>query len=664
MLPSLRSKIIVLILFVLVVTGASITFFTKKDVGKAMLEAEVRSVANSLGLIHTTIKGEYEGLLDYKVSTVQARKSQLRHMASTGLSLCREYLDMVESGLLTREAARIRLVNLFSSIRSGAGEMLTIIDPEDRIIFHPDTSKTGRSMADLTDMKGRAITRIVREQDSMYGGNFAVFTWDDSPGERSGKQLGYFLPFGAWDWIVGAVISVDDISVQEHQKIRELVKGLETTLAKIRIAQTGGVTIFNTAKQPVTIHPEQSSLPDSIMTTLIENAGTDKGFVRYTEQKEGGSQEMLARAFFFKPLGWYVTAFVPAAEIQEPANNLVTRQTMVILVISLIGLILGLVFAGRISGPLKELTGFAKELPGMDLTTQSSAATTPIDHLTTRSRDEVSRLAAAFVFMLAELRKNVTHLMEVTASRERIQSELNVAKEIQEGILPKIFPAFPDRKEIQLFASLESAKQVGGDLYDFFFIDPNRLCFVIGDVSDKGVPAALFMAITMTLIRSTAEEHDDPAEIMTRVNDKLSRENPNSMFVTLFIGILDTSTGHVSYANGGHNPAILITNDGHPLFQEGLSGLVVGGMEGVPYTGLSFDMHPGETVFLYTDGVTEALDADKNLFSDQRLLDEVTVNRQADPETLIQAIRESVSNHVGTAPQSDDITMLALRYTG
>ncbi len=358
-----------------------------------------------------------------------------------------------------------------------------------------------------------------------------------------------------------------------------------------------------------------------------------------------------------------MTAFVPAEEIEEPADALVSRQTMLILAVSLVGLILGLIFAGRISGPIKELTGFAKDLPTMDLTTQSSEITS-IDHLATRSRDEVSRLAAAFVFMLAELRKNVSHLMEVTASKERIQSELNVAKEIQEGILPKIFPAFPDRQDIQLFASLESAKQVGGDLYDFFFMDEKRLCFVVGDVSDKGVPAALFMAITMTLIRSTAEEHDDPAEIMTRVNDKLSRENPNSMFVTLFIGILDTVTGHVSYANGGHNPPILIRNNGDTLYQEGISGLVVGGMEGIPYMGLEFDLHPGETVFLYTDGVTEALDPDKNLFSDERLLNDVTTNRQADPEGLIHAVRVSVRQHVGTAPQSDDITMLALRYEG
>ncbi|WP_462323720.1 SpoIIE family protein phosphatase [Desulfoplanes sp.] len=663
MLPSLRSKIIVLILFVLMVTGASITFFTKKDVGKAMLEAEVRSVANALGLIQTTIRGEYEGLLDYKVSTVQARKKQLRHMASTGLSICREYLDMVESDLMTRSQARERLVTIFSSIRSGAGEMLTIIGPDDDIIFHPDGTKTGKSMTGLRDMKGRAITRVVRNQDSMYGGTFAVFTWDGTTDQKSGKQLGYFRPFTPWGWIVGAVISVDDISVQEHQKIRELVKVLETTLATIRIAQTGGISIFNQARQPVTIHPEQSALDGSTMTALMANARAGKGFVTYVSREDGNEREMLARTFFFKPLGWYVTAFVPAEEIEEPANALVTRQTLLILAVSLVGLILGLIFAGRISGPIKELTGFAKDLPDMDLTTPSSE-TTPIDHLSTRSRDEVSRLAAAFVYMLAELRKNVAHLMDVTASKERIQSELNVAKEIQEGILPKIFPAFPDRKEIQLFASLESAKQVGGDLYDFFFMDEQRLCFVVGDVSDKGVPAALFMAITMTLIRSTAEEHDDPAGIMTRVNDKLSKENPNSMFVTLFIGILDTATGHVSYANGGHNPPILIRNNGETFYQDGISGLVVGGMEGVPYMGLEFTMHPGETVFVYTDGVTEALDTDMNLFSDERLLNDVTTSRKADPEALIHAVRVSVKQHVGTAPQSDDITMLALRYEG
>jgi len=331
--------------------------------------------------------------------------------------------------------------------------------------------------------------------------------------------------------------------------------------------------------------------------------------------------------------------------------------------VSLLALILAIAFVHRISGPLNELARFAKELPNQDLTSEASDHTS-IDHLISGHTDEVGRLATAFVFMLSELRTNVANLLEVTSAKERIQSELDVAKEIQEGILPKIFPAFPERQEIQLFASLESAKQVGGDLYDFFFIDDSHLCFVIGDVSDKGVPAALFMAITMTLIRSTAEEHSSPAEIMVRINDKLSRENPNSMFVTLFIGVLNTQTGSVVYASGGHNPPILIKNNGETLYKDGISGLVVGGMEDMPYQELAFDLEPGEKIFLYTDGVTEALDIHQNLFSDKKLLEDVTLNRDADPQALVQKIRESVKKHVQTAPQSDDITMLVLQYNG
>ena len=662
MLPSLRSKILFLVLFILIITAAGIMFFTKKDVGNAMLQAEVRSVSNALGLIHTTIKGEYEGLLDYKVSTVLTRKTQLRHLAGTVLTLCREYRVLSEKDTLTRKQAQQRLLKLLHAIRSESQSTITIFDKHGRILFHPETRRTGTSIAGLKDMKGRLINNIVNGRDSLYGGTFSVFTWTSTQRNRPEKQLGYFIPFPAWGWTIGSMVSLEDISVQEEKKIRELVKVLETTLAKLHIAQTGSVLIFNSNKQIITRHPQQNNLPADIMAELIGNAGSGDHFITYPNPSEDG-RTMLARAFFFKPLDWYVTALVPADEIQEPANALVRRQFLVIMAVSLIALILALAVVHRISGPLNELTRFAKELPNQNLTSVPPDHTS-IDHLIGGHKDEVGRLAEAFVFMLSELRTRVTDLLEVTTAKERIQSELNVAKEIQEGILPKIFPAFPERSEIQLFASLESAKQVGGDLYDFFFIDDTHLCFVIGDVSDKGVPAALFMAIAMTLIRSTAEEHSSPAEIMVRVNDKLSRENPNSMFVTLFIGVMDTQTGKVAYASGGHNPPILIKNTGETLYREGISGLVVGGMEGMPYQELAFDLKPGEKVFLYTDGVTEALNPALELFSDAKLLEDVTRYRDADPQTLVRNIRESVREHVTTAPQSDDITMLVLQYRG
>ncbi len=663
MLPSLRSKIITLVLFILIITAAGIIFFTKKDVGRAMLQAEIRSVSNALGLIHTTIRGEYEGLLDYKVSTVQIRKNQLRHLAGTVQALCREYRTLADKGDLTRKEAQQRLLALLHTIHSESDSSVTIFDNRDHIIFHPDRKKIGISIAHLRNMKGRRITRIIHGHDALYGGTFSVFNWHADTGKKPQKQLGYFIPFAPWGWTIGSFVSVEDISIQEQKKIQELVKVLETTLSKLRIAQTGEVVIFNSSKQLITIRPPQHILPEKVMGNLILNAGSGGTFITYSHNQSGSIRNMLARSFFFKPLDWYVTALVPADEIQKPANTLVGRQSLIILIVSLIALMLALGFVNRISGPLNELTLFAKELPEQDLTA-TSINHTSIDHLISGRNDEVGRLAASFVFMLSELRTNVANLMEVTSAKERIQSELDVAKEIQEGILPKIFPAFPDRSEIQLFASLESAKQVGGDLYDFFFIDDTHLCFVIGDVSDKGVPAALFMAIAMTLVRSTAEEHISPAEIMVRVNDKLSRENPNSMFVTLFIGVMDTQTGRVAYASGGHNPPILIKNTGETQYKEGISGLVVGGMAGMPYQELGFDMKPGEKVFLYTDGVTEALNPELKLFSDAKLLEDVTRYRDADPQTLVERIRESVRLHVKTAPQSDDITMLVLQYRG
>ncbi|MFA6810301.1 MAG: cache domain-containing protein, partial [Desulfoplanes sp.] len=545
MLSSLRSKIIALVLFILIITAAGIMFFTKQDVGKAMLQAEVRSVSNALGLIHTTIKGEYEGLLDYKVSTVQTRKTQLRHLAGTVLALCREYRTLAAEGVLTDKQAQTRLLGLLHTIHSESGSSVAIFNEQNHIVFHPDRNKIGESIANLRNMKGTLITKIIHGHDALYGGTFSVFTWDEG-NEKSEKQLGYFIPFTPWGWTIGSVVRVGDISIQEQKKIRELVKVMEATLAKIRIAKTGGVIIFNSTKQLVTNNPQQLGLPENIMARLIGNEGSGGEFITFSQNQSGETREMLARSFFFKPLDWYVTAIVPVNEIQEPANTLVGRQFLVIMAVSLLALILAIAFVHRISGPLNELARFAKELPNQDLTSEASDHTS-IDHLISGHTDEVGRLATAFVFMLSELRTNVANLLEVTSAKERIQSELDVAKEIQEGILPKIFPAFPERQEIQLFASLESAKQVGGDLYDFFFIDDSHLCFVIGDVSDKGVPAALFMAITMTLIRSTAEEHSSPAEIMVRINDKLSRENPNSMFVTLFIGVLNTQTGSVVY---------------------------------------------------------------------------------------------------------------------
>ncbi len=268
-------------------------------------------------------------------------------------------------------------------------------------------------------------------------------------------------------------------------------------------------------------------------------------------------------------------------------------------------------------------------------------------------------VVSLFKFRLAE-----KQAMQREREMERVRSELQVAREIQLGIVPKNFPAFPGRTEFEIFADLIPAQEVGGDYYDFFFIDEEHLCFAIGDVSDKGVPAALFMAITRTLVKNTAHSCAAPSEMMARINTVLCSDNPRAMFVTLFIGILNVRSGLVRYANGGHNPPILIGHDGHTHYLKEMSGPVVGAMPDLPYSDISLHLKAGDALFLYTDGVTEAMNEKNELFSSEQLIKDITAFQHAPVKGVIAGVLHNVKKHAGLARQSDDIAMLMIKYTG
>jgi len=245
-----------------------------------------------------------------------------------------------------------------------------------------------------------------------------------------------------------------------------------------------------------------------------------------------------------------------------------------------------------------------------------------------------------------------------------IRHELDIASEIQQSILPSTFPPYPERRDFEIFAEMLPAREVGGDFYDFFLIDDNHLALVIGDVSGKGVPAALFMAVTRTLLKSTALAGRSPAQCLQRVNNLLCLENASEMFVTVFYGILDTRTGNLAYSNGGHNPPYVLRSDGRAELLAGTGDMVLGALEQSAYREKTATLGAGEAIFLYTDGVTEAMDAAGTLFSDQRLAALLGEVNAATPEQVIRGVVESVKRHSGETPQSDDITALAVRYRG
>lgn len=247
---------------------------------------------------------------------------------------------------------------------------------------------------------------------------------------------------------------------------------------------------------------------------------------------------------------------------------------------------------------------------------------------------------------------------------ESIRYDLNVAREIQQSILPKDFPPFPQFNQFDLYATMNAAKSVGGDFYDFFLIDDNHLGFSIADVSDKGIPAAIFMAISRTVIRATALRQLSPSVCLRESNELLCRESVNDMFVTVFYGILNIHTGDVVFCNGGHNRPILIGKKGGVSMLPLTGGLVLGAMSDAVYAEKTIKLEPGDSLFLYTDGINEAMDPDNDPYGDQRLLDTCRAMTGKNPRQMVDAMAQSVSTFVKGALQSDDITMLALTYNG
>jgi len=255
-------------------------------------------------------------------------------------------------------------------------------------------------------------------------------------------------------------------------------------------------------------------------------------------------------------------------------------------------------------------------------------------------------------------------LTEAFLEKQRIEESLKLAADIQMGMLPSTFPAFPERNDFDLFAGIVPAKEVGGDFYDFFLIDKKHLCFVIGDVSGKGIPAALFMALTKTQIKASSSRRRTPGDVLFRANNDLCHENESGMFCTLFYGIMDTETGEVTYANAGHNPPYLISNSGEPVQIESTGGIALGVMEEMEFESATFTASKGDSMFLYTDGVNEAMNEADEEYSYERLEDYLKENSTGSITDMVNKNLESVKEFAGTAPQSDDITVLALRYLG
>jgi sigma-B regulation protein RsbU (phosphoserine phosphatase) len=353
-------------------------------------------------------------------------------------------------------------------------------------------------------------------------------------------------------------------------------------------------------------------------------------------------------------LGWKIAFVIPAEQIEKDVKRVLS------IIVAVLAISLGLLSLFTILGLEKHII---KHIHTLHKGTEIISRTGDLNHeITIKTRDEIGGLAASFNQMTKDLRKYIEKLTEETRVREKIESELKIAHDIQMSFLPQTFPPFPDRSEFDLYARIQSAREVGGDLYDFYLIDDNHLCFLIGDVSGKGVPAALFMARTKAVIKSAVGRTISLSDILTSVNKELSLNNEECMFVTLFLGILTIDSGHMVFVNAGHNPPLYIASHQDAVFLKTTHASALGLDADAEYSEQMITLSENDTLFMYTDGITEAINNQKEFYSDERLHEEVSLQKSSSIQNLVSIIMDSVKTFSTGTTQADDITILCLRY--
>ena len=344
------------------------------------------------------------------------------------------------------------------------------------------------------------------------------------------------------------------------------------------------------------------------------------------------------------------------AVYQEKTGHSHTMSIVLLLIVMLLTLAGALILSGRIVKPLNTMTRRISDLNEGNLEFKMEDVY--------KTGDEVEELAQSFAAISHKTVEYMSKVVQITAEKERIDTELSLATNIQASMLPHIFPAFPDRPEFEIYASMAPAKEVGGDFYDYFLIDDDHLGMVIADVSGKGVPAALFMMASKIILQSVAMLGRSPGEILAKTNEAICSNNEALMFVTVWIGILELSTGKLTCANAGHEKPVLKHSDGRYELYRDHHGFVIGGMEGMQYKEYVIQLEPGAKLFVYTDGVPEATNAQNELFGTDRMLAALNDRPDAAPQDVLTNMRQAVDRFVKDAEQFDDLTMLCLEYKG
>ncbi|MDR3074006.1 MAG: SpoIIE family protein phosphatase [Deltaproteobacteria bacterium] len=641
---TLSSKLFLLLLVSLVAVLVPALIMTYIYAGETALRADKQDFTSTIQRVEENINAGFIHLNESKVSSVVRGREALRLAARRFVSLRERLLAEPDP------AARRVLLDMQRTQKTeyAAGGILIDAFLLQALETAPQTD-LGLT-PDLTDIKGRTLAETLAPLPA--SGDFAIYRLP-----AHGLMLLYFLP--ARDGVVFSALSIQALENEAENSTRTLILGIRERFAALRLYPGGFAALLDQKGNTLAERGAFDEEATAAFAPLLDQARSHGRAQAVLLLRRGpdGPEEILAVAGFSRPFGWSTILAAPLREISAASRALLIQIILQSLGLGLLVIVAGLFLLKHTMRPLRLVLRKIGLLPELDFSSPQAGVDLARD-LPLERQDEVGDLARAFAAMGEQLQRNIRARMEAAGARDRMQGELHAARDIQLGILPP--PELsPNMHGLASYALLEPAREIGGDLYDFFTVPDGRQAFVIGDVSGKGVPAALFMAITVTLARFTLNGGDDPGRAMGRINELLQAHNPSAMFVTLFLGLYDPRTGRMEYANGGHNLPCLAGGGGPVRFLEGRSGPLVGVMPGLCYTVFSHELQKGEVCLLYTDGVTEAVNTGEDLYGEDRLLSLLREKGGLSPRELLTDIFDDIQFFRGDAPPFDDITMLA-----
>jgi sigma-B regulation protein RsbU (phosphoserine phosphatase) len=678
MFRSFRTRLLLVLLLVLVCLATSVILLVQNEVNQSFTASQEQDARNVLRLAYLNVESQNEDLLAHRDFALEERKTQILDLSH----MIQKTLDSLNEEARTpseMKTVQTQALAWLKGIRYRNDDYFFTYNMQNIAIAHADPRVEGKDMSDYMDPKGNHVMAQIHQIVDDGGGGFLTFWFTRLDSTDLVEKLGYVFLYQPWHWIIGTGVYIDDIQAEAEQKKAQIIATLQQELDQVKIAETGFLFLFDSSGRLLS-HPllnfaggvtpgilavlRNPASGQLLIADLKAAAANPEVPLRYLWDKP----EDLAKTLFpaesyvqyVASLDWYLASFVYTSEMQAPGQALAWQLVGVMGGIFLLALLVMYFAISRMARPLQQLACYTTAFSANQFR-RPMDPNLQIDTLPDRYQDEIGQLATSFLALEDKLGEYIENLRVTTAAKERIESDLRVAHDIQLGMVPKDFPPFPGHPETPIYALMEPAREVGGDLYDFQLVGDRSLVFLIGDVSGKGVSGALVMASTLTLFRASAPYLKSPAEILGRMNAALALNNDSCMFVTAFCGSLDLETGHLVYANAGHNPPFLVEPSRVQRVDEP-PGIVLGFLPEFVFRDVEVQLHPGCCFFAYTDGVVEAQNRDRAFYGEPGLVHILEEGCGGTPKQLVELVAKRVRTFEAGAEPSDDVTLLAIRF--